>query len=238
MVEKRDRYLFNFLMVLLLAVIIIPLMASCGKSSDGTVNTDNSQIIVANLSQDVGAVDLYVNNNIQNGTSPYRYPLLGSYFYLNTIGYKMQIRANGGTKSTLVTTDSVPNRNAKYTLFITGIVADGPLKTIFVVDTSTLPAVGRGKVRFINASPRSSPFDIYANGTLAFKNIKVDSCTKFIDVPVGDYNFQIYANGDVSTVLNSFKQTVGDGKLYTIYTYGIVGRTDSAAFSSGVITNK
>src|ERR1700761_8117804 len=118
MAEKRNRYIFNFLMVLLLAVIIIPLMASCGKSSDGTVNTYNSQLVVANLSQDVGPVDLYINNNIQNGTSPYRYPLLGSYFYLNTIGYQMQIRANGGIKSTLLTTDSIPKRNAKYTLFI------------------------------------------------------------------------------------------------------------------------
>jgi Domain of unknown function (DUF4397) len=238
MAEKRARYISNFLMLLLIAVIVIPFMASCGKSSDGTVNTYNSQLVVANLSQDVGPVDLYVNNNIQNGTSPYRYPLIGSYFYLNTIGYQMQIRSNGGTKSTLLTTDSVPNRNAKYTLFITGIVADGPLKSIFVVDTSTLPAVGRGKVRFINASPRSSPFDIYANTTLAFKNIKLDSCTKFIELPVGDYNFQIYNTGDASTILNSFKQTISDGKLYTIYTYGIVGRTDSAAFNSGIITNK
>jgi hypothetical protein len=225
-------------MLLLVAVMVIPFMASCGKSSDGTVNTYNSQLIVANLSQDVGPVDLYINNNIQNGTSPYRYPVLGSYFYLNTIGFPLQIRANGGTKSTVLTTDSVPKTNAKYTLFVTGIKNDGNLNYVFVADTSVLPAVGRGRVRFINASPRSSPFDVYANGTIAFKNIKLDSCTKFIDVPVGDYNFQIYANGDFSTILNSFKQTVGDGKLYTIYTYGIVGRTDSAAFSSGVITNK
>lgn len=238
MAEKKDRYVFNLLMLLVFAVMVIPFVASCGKSSDGTVNTYNSQLIVANLSPDVGPVDLYINNFIQNGTSPYRYPLLGAYFYMNTIGYPLQIRANGGTKSTLLTTDSIARANAKYTLFITGIQADGNLKSLFVVDTATLPVVGRGRIRFINASPRSSPFDIYANNVIAFKNIKLDSCTKFIDMPVGDYNFQIYANGDQSTILNSFKQTIGDGKLYTIYTYGIVGRTDSAAFASGVITNK
>lgn len=238
MTEKRDRYIFNLLMLLLLAVIIVPFMASCGKTSDGTVNSYNSQLVMANLSQDVGPVDLYINNNIQNGTTPYRYPTASAYFFLNTIGYPIQIRSNGGNKSTLLTTDSVPNRNAKYTLFVTGIKNDGNLKYVFVVDTSTLPVVGRGRIRFINTSPRSSPLDVYANGTIAFKNIKLDSCTKFIDVPVGDYNFTIYANGDFSTILNTFRQTVGDGKLYTIYTYGIVGRTDSAAFNSGVITNK
>ena len=245
MTKKKDRYIFNFLMLLLLAVMVVPFMASCGKTTDGTVNGFNSQLVVANLSPDVWPVDVYANSVIQNGTTPYRYPTVSSYFYLNTVGYKLQVRSDTGTKAVLITgkglplnTDSVPNINSKYTLFITGIVADHTLSYVFVVDTSTLPAVGKGKIRFINASPRSGAFDVYANSTIAFKNIALDSCTKFVEVPAGDYNFQIYANGDLSTVLNTFRQTVGDGKLYTVYTYGIVGRTDSAAFNSGVITNK
>ncbi len=238
MAEKRDRYILNFLMLTLLAVMVIPFMASCGKSSDGTVNGYNSQIVVANLSPDVAPIDLYINNNIQNGNIPYRYPNASSYFYMNTVGYNLQIRTDTGNRATLLTTDSVPHTNAKYTLFVTGMKTDNNLGYIFVVDTSTLPTVGRGKVRFINASPRSGAFDVYANSTIAFNNIAFNKYSDFIEMPAGDYDFKIFAHDDVSTVLNDVRQTVGDGKLYTIYTYGIVGRTDSAAFNSGIITNK
>ncbi|OKS85024.1 DUF4397 domain-containing protein [Mucilaginibacter polytrichastri] len=249
---NKSKYIYNTLMLLLVAVIVVPLMASCGKSSDGTVNGYNSQLTVANLSPDIGPVDLYINNNIQNGLTPYRYPTLGAYFYMNTVGYPIQIRSDTGNKSILSTgilnpdkktfklmvTDSTVNRNAKYTLFVTGVKADGKLNFLFLVDTSKLSGVGRGKVRFINASPRSGAFDVYANQTSLCANIALNAYSPFVEMPVGDYDFKIYATGDFSTVLGEVKQTVGDGKLYTIYTYGIVGRTDSAAFNTGIIINK
>jgi hypothetical protein len=246
MSKTTNKYIYNVLMLLMVAVMGIPLIASCGKSSDGSVNTYNSQLIVANLSPDVGAVDLYINNNIQNGLTPYRYPTLGAYFYMNTIGYPIQVRSNASNNKSIIikgdgnpmVTDSLPNRNAKYTLFITGVKADGSLNYLFLVDTSKLSAVGRGKVRFINASPRSGAFDVYANQTLLCSNIGLNAYSPYIEMPVGDYDFKVYANGDVSTVLSEIKQTVGDGKLYTLFTYGIVGRTDSAAFASNVIVNK
>jgi hypothetical protein len=246
-----NKYIYNALMLLMVAMMGIPLLASCGKSSDGSVNTYNSQLIVANLCPDVGPIDIYINNNIQNGLTPYRYPTLGSYFYMNTIGYPIQMRTDTGGKEILTSgvllpdktfklmaTDSLPNRNAKYTLFITGVKADGKLNFLFLVDTSKLSGVGRGKVRFINASPRSGAFDVYANQTLLCSNIALNAYSPYIEMPVGDYHFKVYATGDVSTVLADIPQTVGDGKLYTLFTYGIVGRTDSAAFASNVIVNK
>jgi hypothetical protein len=233
-----NRYIYNGLMLLMIAIMGVPLLASCGKSSDGSVNTYNSQLIVANLSPDIGAINIYIKDNLQNGLTPYKYPTLGSYIYINTVGYPIQMRTAVGGLATLMTTDSVPNRNSKYTLFITGMKADGKLNYLFLVDTSKLSAVGRGKVRFINASPRSGSFDVYANQTILCNNIGLNAYSPYIEMPVGDYHFKVYATGDVSTVLADIPQTVGDGKLYTIYTYGIVGRTDSAAFASNVIVNK
>jgi hypothetical protein len=132
--------------------------------------------------------------------------------------------------------------NTRYTLFIVGSDSTKSNRDkVFLTDTSAAPSKGRGKVRFINCSPSSPSFDVVANSYLdpGFTNIAYKKVSKYIEMPAGNYNFQIYQTGTSSSVLGTLQNvTVQDGRLYTLYSYGVVGHTDSLAFGLGSIVNK
>ncbi len=236
--ENIKRHILKLLILVPAIAIIIPFISSCSKSASVTPNGYNSQLLVANLSPDVLPFNLYINNVIQN-TAVYSYPNIGSYFYLGIIGQQLQIRGAGGTQSIKTYSDSITNANAKYTLLVTGLAADSSVRTIFMVDTATLPAVGRGKLRFVNASPRSVALDVYANGVKLFDGTLYGTYTSFTSLPAGNYDIKIYSKGDQTVILKEINPlTIQDSRLYTMYTNGLIGRIDTAAFNAGIITNK
>ena len=101
------------------------------------------------------------------------------------------------------------------------------------------PISGRGKVRFVNGTAGNNIFNITANGTAVFANQKYQNVSKFVEMPAGMYNFKIYDQSSTTTILSELPNvTVLDGKLYTLYCRGIVGRTDTAAFGMGLLNNR
>jgi hypothetical protein len=80
--------------------------------------------------------------------------------------------------------------------------------------------------------------NLTANDTLAFSRIAYKGVTKYIEVTAGNYNINISASSNPSVALVSLKNvTILDGQLYTIYSYGLTGRADTAAFNAGIILN-
>jgi len=60
-----------------------------------------------------------------------------------------------------------------------------------------------------------------------------------VQMPAGIYDFKIYATGAPGSVLVDVPLiTIQDGRLYTLFTYGLTGRTDTAAIGAKVITNR
>ena len=229
-----------FLFLCSVGIMVIPFMASCGKSGNTAPVGSNVQMQVINLSSDLLAVNLWVSYVKQNRT-PYTYPTPSGYFTLGNIDTPIQIRSYFASVSTtnLVSLNTVLKPNLKYTLFITGLRADSSITSIFTVDTATAPTVGRGKIRFVNASPRSNPLDITANGTLAFSNQMYTKVSKFIEIPPGNYDFKIMKTGTTTNILADMSGvTILDGKIYTIYCHGVSGGADSVAFSAGILSNK
>jgi hypothetical protein len=232
-----------FLSLFIAVFLIAPFISSCGKTGSVSPSALNIQYQIINLSPDLGSVDLYIKYKKVNASS-YFYPTASGYFYLTAIDTPLQIRPGASLISgTVVSTanlfnlDYILKPNLKYTLFITGFAkADSAL---FITDTAALPTIGRGKVRFLNASLNSLGLDVVANGTSAFLNQQYLKISPFKELPAGNYDFQIFPKNSRDTVLRDIQNvTIQDGRLYTIYTYGLPGRTDSLAFGSGVITNK
>jgi len=214
-------------------------LSSCGKGANVSTASLNIKYEVLNLSPDVLPVDLYIRFLKTNNT-PFRYSVNQGYFvvpYTDTPYLIRSDRINGGPA--LLKRSDILTRNAQYSLFITGTVADNSLTTIFTVDTATLPKVGRGKVRFVDASPSGiNGLDVYANGTKAFSKVKYPTFSDFVELPIGNYDFEVYATGS-PLVLNKLSNVqIDDGKLYTLYAYGYTTRSDSATFTAAMITNK
>jgi hypothetical protein len=223
-------------------ILYIASISSCGKASSASAAGLNIEYEVLNLSPDLGSITLYVNYNPVN-TSPFYFGVNQGYFYVPSLpsaSTPYQFRsALSASSIPLFSIDSLLAPNTKYSLFIVGSESLNTLKQIFTVDTTTVPALGRGKVRFVDASPSGAGgFDLTANGAPVFSQIIYPNYSGWMALPVGNYDFQINATGNPAVLKDMPAITIQDGRLYTIYAYGYTNRIDSAAFNAGIITNR
>ena len=235
------------LVILLTGILVAPFISSCGKSGTKNAASFNIQYEVINVSPSLGPVSLYIDYNIYNNYN-FFYAVPSGYFNLTSIDTPFQIRSSpnqltntGAIQGNILVRDDKLVPNCKYTLFMTGLKSNNTISDVFLTDTSAPPSLGRAKVRFLNASPQSPGFDIVANGYLdpGFTNLTYQKVSKYIEMPAGNYNFQVFQTGTNTGVIGTLPNvTVQDGHLYTLYSYGLVGHTDSLAFAMGAITNK
>ncbi|HTK20880.1 MAG TPA: DUF4397 domain-containing protein [Mucilaginibacter sp.] len=245
MFKKNSRSLTVFLSLSGLFFLIMTFVSSCGKSSNSNAASLNIQYQIVNLNSGIGSVDLYIHY-IKVNSSSYFYPNSSGYFYLPSITMPFQIRR--GTSLTVGTVapsyniltmdDLTFSPNTRYTLMLMGQDSSS-LYSTFTVDTSSIPSQGKGKVRFVNASPNNlGQVTVTANDTTAFAGVPYKTMTKFIELTAGTYDFKMYQTGSSDVLFDKPNVVIQDGRIYTLYCYGLANRTDSLAFGSGVITNK
>jgi hypothetical protein len=236
---KNKNNILTYLFLCCAGILVVPFMVSCGKSAVSAATGSNIQLQVLNLSPDLLPVNVYVGY-IKRSATNYSYPAASGYFSI-AADTPIQIRSSSAAISTTnwVTVHDTLKPNVKYTLFVTGFRADSTITSIFTTDVAAASTVGRGKIRFVNSSPRSPGLDVTANGTPAFSNIAYKKVSPFIEVPPGNYEFRITAAGASSSFSYKLPNIpVQDGKIYTLYSYGVVGRVDSAGFGAAVLSNK
>jgi hypothetical protein len=244
MINKKTSPVTGFIVLIIMSVFFTPYLSSCGKGGQATNVGLNTQLQVLNLSPDVHPVNLFMHYIKQNSYPYYypTYPTASSYFYLSDLDTPLQIRsAATATKNLVSISNPGFKSNHKYTLFITGqYLPDSTVSAILTRDdTASTPPVGFGKIRFINVAIPKTPLEIVANGTNAFHNIGFDSVSNYIRIPVGNYIFQVSTTAAPTTFLTTSQSTtIQDGRLYTMYSYGIVGRTDTSAFNTSILTNR
>jgi len=249
MINKKNNITNGFLLLIMAAVFLMPYISSCGKSGNATSVGLNVQLEVLNLSPTIEPVDLYLGY-LKQDVTPYSYPFNQGYFYLNTIDTPLQIKSSATNIATSNFLTLYPNFQAdhKYSLFITGNyntldTGANTITSVFTEDDSTaIPNVGFGKIRFVNASIPSglnTGIDVTANGVAAFSAIKFGKVSPYIQLPAGNYIFQMNVTGTPQTTLSTSlgTTTIQDGTLYTLYAYGVPARTDSAAFGTGIVIN-
>lgn len=185
-------------------------------------------------------VNLFIDFNQVNALrNPFIYGVNHGYFYVPSIDTPYQIRTSLVSGTTIFSRNDILKSGTKYTLFITGTRGDGSLTQVFTVDTAATPAIGRGKLRFVNVSPTgTSGLDVFANGTKAFSGVLYTKFSNYIELPAGNYDVQVTSKGSATVLKDLPAVTIHDGKLYTIYAYGYSSRIDTAAFNAAVITNK
>jgi hypothetical protein len=240
---KNNNTVFVFLGLFITVVFVLPFITSCGKSGVASGVSSNTQLEVINASPNVGPVDLYANFIKQN-TSSYIYTYPGSYFYISQNDTPYQVRTTQQPNTNLISLSTILQSNHKYSLFITGLATSNSISDVFTIDdTEKTPPAGYGTIRFINLSIQSQNvgLDVSANDTPAFSAIKYQQVSNYILLPAGSYNFQINATGTPSVIFSTpsiQSITIQDGRLYTMYAYGVVGQIDTSAFTAAIITNR
>lgn len=242
MASKDKNNILIWLFLFVAGAFLLTNITSCGKNGNASPTGLNIQYQILNLSPDLSPINLFIDFKQVNAlTNPFVFNVNHGYFYVPSIDTPYQIRSalTSGTPISALTRDDILKSGAKYSLFITGTVADNSLYEIFMVDTSKLPTVGRGKLRFVNASPSATGgLDVYANGTLAFPGIVYKKYSDYLELPNGNYDLQLTATGSNTVIKDLPAVTIQDGRLYTFYAYGYTTRTDTAAFNAAVLTNR
>jgi hypothetical protein len=241
---RQKKIGLSILIALFITGAAASFFSSCGKGGTVSPSALNIQYQIINLSPDLGSVDLYIQFLKFNKTS-YFYPNSSGYFFLTSIDTPFQIRPGTSATPGSIVPDSnifVLNNtlkpNLKYTLMIMGFNKSDSLSYIFTADTSASPSLGRGKIRFINATPRTAALDVSANGTPVFTGVPYKGIVPYREIPAGTYDFKIFPKGGTLLLQDLPNIIIQDGRLYTMYTYGLAGHTDTLAFGTRVIVNK
>lgn len=240
MAGRNKNSLLIFLFLFAAGAMLLLMISSCGKQSGASRSGLNIQYRVFNLSPDLGPVNLFINfNQVNTSGNPFIFGVDHGYFYVPSTDTPYQFRMATVAGTPVLNRDDILKSGAKYTIFITGSYGNNPLYPIFTVDTAALPATGRGKLRFVDASPSATGgLDVYANDTLAFSGVTYKNVSTYLELPVGNYDIKIKPTGLTTTLNEQPVVTIQDGRLYTLYAYGYTMRADSAAFNAGIITNK
>ncbi|MGZ3874027.1 MAG: DUF4397 domain-containing protein [Mucilaginibacter sp.] len=239
MIQKKHRSLYGWLLVSIPCLWLASVISSCGKTNITSAAGLNIRYEVLNLSPDLTAVNLYIHLLKVNST-PFSFTVNQGYFSVTALDTPYLFRSalvTGGP--ILLSRSDTLKRNLSYSLFITGSLKDNTLKPIFTIDTAAVPAIGRGKVRFVDASPSgASGLDVYANGTKIFNKVVYPNYSGFLEIPNGNYDLQIKKTGSAAVLKTLQSIKIADGRLYTIYAYGYTNRIDSASFNADIITNR
>ncbi|MBW4890879.1 DUF4397 domain-containing protein [Mucilaginibacter sp. HMF5004] len=227
---------------LLLTLIAVVVLSSCNPNGSASVSPSSAttKIAVINASPDIGPVTVAIGGGVQIGPF-FRYPAASNYYSLSSGPQFFQVR---NTKYlTVLTGNDTLAVNTSYSLYVLGINASTAssesLTAMLVADTSSIPTLGSGKIRFVNTSPRTTGLDVTANGTKAFSAIPFKGVSAYQQLPAGIYDFKIFATGASTGVLVDVPLiTIQDGRLYTLFTHGLTGRTDTAAIGAAVMINK
>ncbi|UII54501.1 DUF4397 domain-containing protein [Cytobacillus spongiae] len=85
-------------------------------------------------------------------------------------------------------------------------------------------------VRVLHASPDAPNVDVYVNGNPILKNVEYKQSSKYMSLPAGRYQIDIYPTGTMVSTVISKKVHVEPGKFYTLAAIGPVSKLRLAAF--------
>lgn len=230
---KKLRLLFAVLIVGCYGLII----SSCNNS--GVSPTNHSRLQVINALAGSTPINFYLNA-VKKNTSTITFPLSTGYISVVPDTSRIQFQIAASLKYIDNTADASERHvfkvDSSYSCFVTGTTSK--YETVITLDDLSSPSNGKARVRFINTSTDAGSVDVTVNGTTGFSNIAYKGVGSFIEVPAGVYEFKAYNTGKSSNLATLSTQTLADGKIYTLYTAGLVSSTaTNAAFGLNLITN-
>ena len=232
-------------MKIIFSLLALTIFISACKKDWG----DSNSVTVAGIgfvhaSPGTGALDLVVDNQKVNSKD---------FTYTNDLGY---FGAYPGTRlfgvvkkdsTRYLATSSLTLRSGLfYSAFVIDVLP-AP-KILLVEDDLKAPETDKAKIRFINLSPASTPFDLEVSNTdpaaltapyLLTTNKAFKDFSAFASInPSISYNFALKETGSAAAVATISNVKIEKGKIYTIWAKGLKAATDSTKLSIGIMTNK
>ncbi|MDI9319482.1 MAG: DUF4397 domain-containing protein [Phycisphaerales bacterium] len=159
--------------------------------------------------------------------------------YLDVLSGSQTFKIVDGTVDTMVTKISNSlNTNIHYSMFL--IDTFPKVHSLLLADDLTPPSNGNALIRFVQLSPNAQIIDVVntIKSSTIFAGLTYKDATGFKSVSPGVYDLAIRCDRTTDTVTYNMPTIVlSSGKIYTVYTKGILGATGKEAFSASMITN-
>ena len=222
------------------------LFVACDKDDDLPEEGPTARVSVTHAAPGAPPVDILVDNNRVTTTSKLNY---GS--TTGTPGSPYLV-LNSGERNIKVTADNTnfvfdgnvtlqPNMN--YSVFAYDTVNAGKIKVLALMDDMTAPAANNTKVRFLHLAPNAPAVNVLLiNGTdtTALNNQtyigaspNASELSAFASIAAATYRVVVRAGN--TTVLEVPAVPLTNGKIYTVYAKGLVGRTGDLGLGAGVV---
>ncbi len=226
----------NTRLLLLFFIAAIVGLSACKKNNDTPTVTSTAFLNIVNASTDT--VNFYLNGTRLNNNSNL-YPAGSSGYFSVTDGqqnYQVKKLFNPVT-NTVQTLFSIPlklDSAGDYSLFITDgtLVNSFSTKDVLLAVPDTL-ATTNCYVRFVNASPGTTNFDLAVGDTVKFTNVPFKSVSGFQLVGVSGLKpISIYQTGSATPIISGHI-ALTPGYSYTFYSYGKLNGTGNSALGIG-----
>ena len=198
------------------ALIVLALgLSSCGK--DGSVDNQNSFLLVTNAAETSGPQDFYADSTKLTSSLAYG---SSSAFLPTPSGSHLGRFKNSGTTNVNTSFNMVLQGEQSYNVFY----IDGGSYAIFPNDRSA-PQSGKARVRFINLSTAlTTNIDLVASGgAVLASNLAFKSASAFTDIDPST-SFTVNATGTSTSIL-SIPASFQAGHSYTVYISGATALT-------------
>jgi hypothetical protein len=197
-------------------VALVLLLSSCLDDDDQNVApVPVAYVSIYHESPDAPLLDVTVDGRTVNRLEFTDYT---GYLNFYTGDRNLKVNSFNATNSLVDTTVNFVD-GGFYSVFIVNNLTN--VETLAVRDSSSAPAEGQAKVRFINLSPDAPALDVTANeGSPLFTSRAFKTPSEFIDVDAKESSFVISPAGGTDELVSVSDVDLRPGKFYTIIARG------------------
>ncbi len=209
----------RWLVLLAAASLLAPVVVAPAASAD----TGTALVRVAHFSPDTGGVDVYVDGHFVLGNVNYR--TVSDYVSLPAGSHLLELRPAGAAPDSppAVSSNAVLESGHAYT--VAGVGPHAQLSGAIFDDDLSSPSQGSAKARMVNAAVGEGPLEIkFRQASTVFPQTDFPAASQYIAVSPGQYQLDILAVANGSTLGDGAQLTFGAGITYTLVAIGGVGQ--------------
>lgn len=221
--------------VLLAALLAFVVLISSCKKNDPVEG--QAEIMIVNSASGSTAQDFYLDDAKVNSQAV-AYSQNSGYITTQSGDNRKAEFKNSGTTTVTWTSTVDIDAGEKYTFFFTNSASSTSNGGLILKDDSSAPPSGKARVRFVNLAQGYTTANLLIIGGATWAaNTTFGTASSYMNVDPGTYSLQTNLASNATTAVSLGNFTLQAGKIYTIYTRGVLNGSASTAVGASLIVH-
>ena len=206
-----------------LAMITVAFVTGCSDDDDATrPDAGMAMLRAAHLSPDAPEVDIWVDGVRVLENVPFE--TFSNYLDVPAGDRRIQVTPAGLSTPVVIDATVTLDMGMAYTVAATGLLGDGDLSPIVLVDERSTSTSGEPWVRFAHTSPDAPAVDIVvAGGPTLFDAVGFRQLAGYNPVGAGTYDLEVRLDDGGALALSIPGVKLDPNKSYTAFAVGLAG---------------